>query len=45
MKLEVESAMRESESRMEVRVLDAAVWIEGAEPRLCLTPCQLDRPP
>lgn len=46
MELEAGGAVEESESRrIGLHVLEAAAWMQGDEPKLCLTPCQADRPP
>lgn len=45
MELEAEGTVEEPESRIGLHVLEAAAWMQGVEPKLCLTPCQADRPP
>lgn len=50
MELEAGGTVEEMESRrIGLHVLEAAAWMPGGdggfEPKLCLTPCQADRPP
>lgn len=46
MELEAGGTVEETVSRrIGLHVLEAAVWMWGVEPKLCLTPCQADRPP
>ena len=48
MELEAGGTVEESQSRrIGLHVLEAAAWMKGGgvEPKLCLTPCQADRPP